>query len=266
MITIDALHQLKAKGEKFCCIAAYDAAFARLIAAAGIEVVLVGDSLGMVLQGRDSTLPVSIDEMAYHTRCAARGNAAAETPALVMGDMPFMSYGAPEQALQSAAALMRAGAHCVKMEGGAWLCESIRQLVERGVPVCAHLGLTPQSINVFSGFRVQGREAASAERMLKDAAAVEEAGASLLLLECIPAPLAAELSRKAGVPVIGIGAGPGADAQVLVLHDMLGLNERPPRFVEDFLSGQPGGIPAALRAFRDAVKSGAFPAPRHCYE
>ena len=260
-ITAHSLQQMKQRGEKFCCVTAYDATFARLICTAGAEVLLVGDSLGMVLQGHDSTLPVTLDHMVYHTGCVARGNRGA----LLIADMPFMAYATEPQALTAATALMQAGAHLVKMEGGAWLFDAIRQLVERGIPVCAHLGLTPQSVNVFGGFRVQGRSEESAGNILDDALAIQEAGASLLVLECIPSSLATRVSEKLQIPVIGIGAGPGTDAQVLVLHDLLGLNQHPPRFVADFMAGQ-DSIAGALNAFVEAVKSGTFPAPQHCYQ
>ena len=217
-VTVKTLQDLKQKGEKFCCLTAYDATFARLVSEAGAETILVGDSLGMVLQGHDSTVPVTIDDMAYHTSCVARGNRGA----LVIADMPFMAYATPEQAMANATRLMQAGAQMVKLEGGTWLSETIQQLVERGIPVCAHLGLTPQSVNVFGGFRVQGRTPKGAKSILADAVEIQDAGASLLVLECIPTPLATDISEKLDIPVIGIGAGPGTDAQVLVLHDHAG--------------------------------------------
>ena len=260
-VTTRTLQDLKENGEKFCCITAYDATFSRLISEAGAETMLVGDSLGMVLQGHDSTVPVTLDDMAYHTECVARGNRGA----LVIADMPFMSYTTPEQTLDSATALMQAGAHMVKMEGGTWLSESIQMLVERGVPVCAHLGLTPQSVNVFGGFRVQGRTPKGAKSILADAVEIQDAGASLLVLECVPTPLATDISEKLTIPVIGIGAGPGTDAQVLVMHDMLGLSEHSARFVENFMVGH-DSIQAALKAFVEAVKSGAYPRAEHSYE
>lgn len=260
-VTVSTLQKLKEKGEKFCCITAYDATFSRLISQAGAETMLVGDSLGMVLQGHDSTIPVTVEDMAYHTACVARGN----TGSLVIADMPFMSYTTPEQALDSGMALMQAGAQMVKMEGGTWLSESIQMLVERGVPVCAHLGLTPQSVNVFGGFRVQGRTPKGAKSILADAVEIQDAGASLLVLECIPTELASDISEKLSIPVIGIGAGPGTDAQVLVMHDMLGLSDHTPRFVQNFMDGQPS-IQHALQAFVQAVKSGEYPAAEHSYE
>ncbi len=260
-VTVNTLQSLKEKGEKFCCITAYDATFSRLISEAGAETMLVGDSLGMVLQGYDSTIPVTIEDMAYHTACVARGN----TGAMVIGDMPFMSYTTPEQTLENATALMQAGAQMVKMEGGTWLSDSIQMLVERGVPVCAHLGLTPQSVNVFGGYRVQGRTPKGAKSILADAVEIQDAGASMLVLECVPAELAADISAKLRIPVIGIGAGPGTDAQVLVMHDMLGLSGHTPRFVKNFMAGQ-ATIQDALRAFVEAVKAGDYPGPEHSYE
>ena len=260
-VTVNTLQALKEAGEKFVCITAYDATFARLVSEAGAETMLVGDSLGMVLQGHDSTIPVTLDDMAYHTACVARGN----VNSLIMSDLPFMAYATVEQTLGNATELMQAGAHMVKMEGGTWLSESIHALVERGIPVCAHLGLTPQSVNVFGGYRVQGRTPKGAKSILADAVEIQDAGASLLVLECVPSELAADISSKLSIPVIGIGAGPGTDAQVLVLHDLLGLGEHKPRFVENFMQGQ-GSVQDALKAFVTAVKSGDYPRPEHAYE
>ncbi len=260
-ITVTTLQDLKERGEKFCCITAYDATFARLISEAGAETMLVGDSLGMVLQGHDSTVPVTLDDMAYHTKSVVRGNRGA----MVIADMPFMAYATPKQALASATALMQAGAQVIKMEGGTWLSETIYMLVERGIPVCAHLGLTPQSVNVFGGFRVQGRTPKCAKSILADAVEIQDAGASLLVLECVPTGLATDISEKLRIPVIGIGAGADTDAQVLVLYDLLGLSEHQPRFVENFMAGR-DSIPAALKAFVDAVKSGDYPRPENSYE
>ena len=259
-VTVNTLQALKAAGEKFCCITAYDATFARLVSEAGAETILVGDSLGMVLQGHDSTLPVTIEDMAYHTECAARGNQGS----LLIADLPFMTYAHPQQAMESATMLMQAGAQMVKMEGGTWLSDSIHMMVERGIPVCAHLGLTPQSVNVFGGFRVQGRTPKGAKNILADAVEIQDAGASLLVLECIPSELAADISSKLSIPVIGIGAGPGTDAQVLVLHDMLGLGDHKARFVQNFMEGA-DSVQDALAAFVAAVKDGTYPAPEHSY-
>jgi 3-methyl-2-oxobutanoate hydroxymethyltransferase len=259
-VTISTLDKMKESGEKFVCLTAYDATFARLVCEAGAETILVGDSLGMVLQGHDSTIPVSIEHMAYHTECVCR----AAPQALVIADMPFMTYTTPEQAMANATRLMQAGAQMVKMEGGTWLSSTITMLVERGIPVCAHLGLTPQSVNTFGGFKVQGRTPKEAKSILADAVEIQDAGASLLVLECIPATLASDISRKLDIPVIGIGAGPGTDAQVLVLHDVLGLSGHPARFVENFMQGQ-DNIQGALRAFVAAVKSGDYPREEHTY-
>ena len=259
-VTISTLDKMKAAGEKFVCITAYDATFARLVSEAGAETILVGDSLGMVLQGYDSTIPVTVEEMAYHTACVTRG----QPDSLVIADMPFMSYTSAEQTMENATALMQAGAQMVKMQGGTWLSESISMLVERGVPVCAHLGLTPQSVNAFGGFKVQGRTPKEAKSILADAVEIQDAGASLLVLECIPAHLASDISAKLDIPVIGIGAGAGTDAQVLVLHDMLGLSSHTARFVENFMQGQ-DTIQGGLKAFVEAVKSGEYPREEHTY-
>lgn len=259
-VTIASLQALKQAGEKFAVVTAYDATFAAQAEQAGIEVVLVGDSLGNVLQGHANTLPVTLDDMAYHTACVSRGC----SEPLIIADLPFGSYATLEQTLASSATLMRAGAHMVKLEGGAWLLESMTALAERGIPVCAHLGLTPQSVNAFSGFKVQGREAAQAEAILADARRVEAAGASLLVVECVPRNLGEEIATALSIPVIGIGAGPGTDAQVLVMHDLLGLSAKAPRFVRNFLEGK-DSVKAALAAYREAVKSGNFPADEHCF-
>jgi 3-methyl-2-oxobutanoate hydroxymethyltransferase len=259
-VTISTLNKMKATGEKFVCITAYDATFARIISEAGAETILVGDSLGMVLQGHDSTIPVTMEHMAYHTECVCR----AATGSLVIADMPFMSYTTPEQTMDNATRLMQAGAQMVKMEGGTWLSDSISMLVERGIPVCAHLGLTPQSVNAFGGFKVQGRTPKQAKSILADAVEIKDAGAKLLVLECVPAHLASDISRKVGIPVIGIGAGPGTDAQVLVMHDLLGLSEHNARFVRNFMQGQ-DSIQGALKSFVEAVKAGEYPREEHSY-
>ncbi|PCC98029.1 3-methyl-2-oxobutanoate hydroxymethyltransferase [Halopseudomonas pelagia] len=256
-VTLTTLNKLKQNGEKITCLTAYDATFTKLVNEAGVEVILVGDSLGMVLQGHDSTLPVSVEDMAYHTRAVKRGNSSA----FIMADLPFMSYATVEQALRSGAALMQAGAHMVKLEGAGWLAETIRTLANNGVPVCAHMGLTPQAVNLLGGYKVQGRLDAQAQAMLDDAKALEAAGASMLLLECVPSTLANAITQAVSVPVIGIGAGSGTDGQVLVIHDMLGLTRghRQPRFVKNFMLDQQD-VPAALRAYVDAVKRVEFPA------
>ncbi|GAA0703380.1 3-methyl-2-oxobutanoate hydroxymethyltransferase [Marinobacterium maritimum] len=261
-ITLHTLSARKQAGEKFAVLTAYDATFAHLVSSAGIEMILVGDSLGMVLQGQDSTLPVTVEEMAYHTASVARGNQGA----MIMADLPFMSYATPEQAMDSAAVLMQAGAQIVKLEGGDWLCESVSLLAERGVPVCAHLGLTPQAVNKLGGYRVQGRDKQSALKMLEDAKRLEEAGASMLLLECVPSLLADEITRNVDIPVIGIGAGHHTDAQVLVMHDMLGITPgRTPKFVKNFMP-EAESIQDAFRLYGEQVRNGQFPAEEHGFE
>jgi 3-methyl-2-oxobutanoate hydroxymethyltransferase len=255
-VTLQRLRAMHGAGEKIAMLTCYDSSFARVLDGAGVDVLLVGDSLGMVLQGHDGTVPVSLDEMAYHTACVVRGT----RHAWIVGDLPFASYHeSPAQALRSAAALMRAGAHMVKLEGGGWTTETVRFLVERGIPVCAHLGLTPQSVHALGGWRVQGRDAAGAATLRRHARELAEAGAAMLVLELVPAALARELSAELPMPVIGIGAGAGCSGQVLVLHDLLGLTPVPrPRFVRDFLEGQ-GSVEAAVRRYVAAVKDGSFP-------
>ena len=259
-VTLTTLQSLKQSAEKIAMLTCYDATFAQAACQAGVDVLLVGDSLGMVLQGHDSTLPVTVAEMAYHTASVKRGNQGA----LILADLPFMAYATLEQALNNSAALMQAGAHMVKLEGAAWLAEPIRQLAERGIPVCAHLGLTPQAVNILGGYKVQGRQEAQARQMRADAMALEQAGAAMLLLECVPSELAAEISQTVKIPVIGIGAGSATDGQVLVLHDMLGLSlsGRTPKFVKNFMAGQ-SSIQHAISAYVKAVKDQSFPAAEH---
>ena len=261
-VTVNTLRSLKKAREKIVCLTAYDFSFASLLDETGIEVLLVGDSLGMVIQGRDSTVPVSMDDMVYHSAAVARGR----RRALLMVDMPFMSYATPQQAMVNAARLMQeGGAHMVKLEGGSPQVETVSQLTARGIPVCAHLGLQPQSVHRLGGYRVQGRDAAAARTMMQDAVALQEAGADVLLLESIPTGLAAEITQAVEIPVIGIGAGPDCDGQVLVLYDMLGITPgKRPKFARDFMNGQPH-IRAAVASYIEAVKSGAFPAPEHCF-
>ena len=258
-ITLQRLRALKFAGEKIVSLTAYDATFARLLSEQGVEIILVGDSLGMVLQGASNTLAVTMDNMVYHTRMVAAGT---HGP-LILSDMPFMSYATPEQALANAARLVgEGGAHMVKLEGGSWLLDTVRKLTERGIPVCAHLGLTPQWVNKFGGHRVQGREPDAAELIHTDAQALEQAGAELLVLECVPSALAKRISSSLSMPVIGIGAGPDCDGQVLVLQDVIGVSARKPRMARDFLQ-QGGSIQAAVSAYVAAVKSGEFPEPAH---
>lgn len=261
-VTLTSLRDMKRKGEKFACLTAYDASFAAILEAAGIDVILVGDSLGMVIQGQETTLPVSLAAMVYHTQCVRR----ASQRSLVMVDMPFMSDATPEKALASAARLMKkGGAHIVKLEGGAVMADTIRHLSERGIPVCAHLGLLPQSVHKLGGYKVQGRDDATAQRILDDAGLLVEAGAEVLLLECVPADLAEKIVNAVDVPVIGIGAGAACDGQVLVLYDMLGITPgKRPRFSKDFLQTN-STIQAAIEAYVDAVKRGEFPAAEHTF-
>lgn len=260
-VTSIALLRLKQRGEKISCVTSYDASFTRLLEQAGVEVLLVGDSLGMVIQGHESTLPVRMADMIYHTACVAR----AGRSALRVVDMPFMSYSSVDRALGNAARLMRAGAQMMKLEGGREVADIVRALTEHGIPVCAHLGLTPQSVHQLGGYRVQGRDAESAQRLLEDARLLEQSGASLLVLECIPAGLAGQVSQSLRIPTIGIGAGPDCDGQVLVLYDLLGITPgKRPSFSHNFLEDC-DDIPAALSAFVAAVKAGRFPAPRHSF-
>ncbi|KAF1709985.1 3-methyl-2-oxobutanoate hydroxymethyltransferase [Pseudoxanthomonas kalamensis DSM 18571] len=260
--TVPALAEAKRDGRKLVMLTAYDNSFARVFDACGVDLVLVGDSLGMVVQGHDSTLPVTVDAIVYHTRVVARGL----QRALLVSDLPFQSDATAERALDASVRLLQAGAEMVKLEGAGHKLDVIGFLVERDIPVCAHLGLTPQSVLKFGGYRVQGREAAAAEQLRRDAQAVAEAGAQLLVLECVPSELAAQITAEVAIPTIGIGAGPGCDGQVLVLHDMLGLDtgHRKPKFVKDFLA-EGGSVAGAVRAYAEAVRSGVFPDTEHSY-
>ncbi len=260
-VTLSTLLDIKSRGEKFACLTAYDACFASILSDAGVEVLLVGDSLGMVLQGHDSTLPVTMDDMVYHTLCVKRGNRGA----LLMADLPFMSYASESQTLENAAALMRAGAHMVKLEGGAWIANTTRLLAERGIPVCAHMGLTPQSVNRIGGFHVQGRDTEQAQSIIEEAQLLQAAGASILLLECVPKSLAKTVTDTLEIPVIGIGAGPDTTAQIMVLHDVLGVSPITPKFVKNFLIDSNNGIPGAIKAYVKAVKDQSFPGEEHCF-
>jgi 3-methyl-2-oxobutanoate hydroxymethyltransferase len=257
-VTVATLAAMKGRGERIACLTCYDASFSRLLEDAGVEVVLVGDSLGMVIQGRETTLPVTLGDMVYHAACVSRGR----RRSLLVADLPFLSYATPERALASAARLMQeGGAHMVKLEGGGAVVETVRLLAGSGVPVCAHLGLLPQSVHRLGGYRYQGRDPASAEAIRRDALALEQAGAGLLVLECVPAQLATAISKALSIPVIGIGAGSGCDGQVLVLYDVLGLAlGRSPGFSKDFMAGG-DGVAGALSAYVAAVKNGSFPGP-----
>jgi len=261
--TVPMLAQAKQDGRKLAMLTAYDAGFARTMDSAGIDLVLVGDSLGMVVQGRGSTLPVTVDDIAYHTACVARGL----STALLVSDLPFQADASPQRALDAATRFLQAGAAMAKLEGAGHKLEVIRHLVEREVPVCGHLGLTPQSVLRFGGFKVQGRDEAAAAKLREEARAVQDAGASLLVLEGVPGALATAITADLRIPTIGIGAGAGCDGQVLVLHDMLGLDSghRRPKFVKDFLA-EGGSVEGAFRAFAEAVRDGRFPDAAHSYQ
>ncbi|WP_051244252.1 3-methyl-2-oxobutanoate hydroxymethyltransferase [Azohydromonas australica] len=258
-LTLHRLRELYATGEKLTMLTCYDAVFAQVLDAAGVEILLVGDSLGMVLQGHDSPLPTTLEEMAYHTRCVARGNRSA----WIVADMPFGSYyETVEQGVRSAAALMQAGAHMIKLEGGGWTVPLVRALVERGIPVCGHLGLTPQSVHALGGWRVQGRSDEAAATLKRHAQELAQAGAAMIVLELVPAALAREITAELPIPTIGIGAGAGCSGQVLVLHDMLDITPgKKARFVRNFMEGAPG-IDAAVRSYVSEVKAGRFPDDR----
>ena len=261
-VTLSTLLQKKQSGEKITALTAYDASFAKLFDEQGIDALLIGDSLGMVLQGLDDTLPVSIDDIAYHTASVRRGTARA----FVLADMPFMSYSTPEQTYQNAAKLMAAGASMVKVEGGEWLCETISGLRQRGVPVCGHLGLTPQSVHVFGGFKVQGRSEDAAQKVFESAVALVESGIQLLVLECVPTALAERISNAVSIPVIGIGAGAKTDGQILVMHDMFGVSANyMPKFSKNYLT-ETGDLRKAVSQYIEEVKQGQFPGPEHSFE
>ena len=259
--TINQLLKMKQDGQKFATITAYDATFAKLFDEEGIPAILIGDSLGMVIQGHSDTLPVTIDEMAYHTRCVRRGT----TNALVIADLSFMAYADTASACQNAAKLMAAGASMVKIEGGEWLCDTVKQLNRNGIPVCGHLGLTPQSVHVFGGFRVQGRDLDQAEEIYRSALALQAAGIQLLVLECVPAAVAERITKALRIPVIGIGAGNATDGQILVMHDAFGITSGyTPKFTKNFLA-ETGEIRAAVRQYMAQVADGSFPGPEQTF-
>lgn len=262
VVTVPSLRERKNSAQKIVALTCYDASFAACIDAAGMDVALVGDSLGMVVQGHASTLPVTVDQMVYHSAAVARGLRST----LLVTDMPFMSFRDVDLALATATRLMaEGGASMVKLEGADWVLDVIAALVARDVPVCAHIGLTPQSVNKFGGYRVQGREPDAATKLLADAHRIAQAGADLLVLECVPAALAADITRAIPIPTIGIGAGVDCDGQILVLHDLLGVTPgKRPRFSKDFLHGR-DSIVAAVSAYIDDVRARRFPAPEHSY-
>jgi 3-methyl-2-oxobutanoate hydroxymethyltransferase len=260
-VTIPSLNAMHAAGERITMLTAYDASFASLMDRCGVETLLIGDSLGMVCQGHNSTLPVTVADIAYHTAAVARGSKSA----LVLSDLPFGSYATPEDAYRNAVILMQAGAQMVKLEGGAWLADTVKFLHERAVPVCAHIGLTPQSVHQMGGYKVQGKTAEAAERLKADALALQAAGAVMVVLEAIPAQLGKEVTELLSIPTIGIGAGPDCSGQVLVMHDLLGVFPgKKARFVKNFMDGQTS-VDAAVTAFVAEVKAGTFPGPEHCF-
>lgn len=260
-VTVSHLLKMKQAGQKFASITAYDASFAALFDEAGMPILLVGDSMGMVLQGHSDTLPVTTEDIAYHTRCVRAG----AKNALVIADMPFMSYATKEQTLTNATTLMQAGANMVKVEGGEWLVESVAALTERGIPVCGHLGLTPQSVHVFGGFKVQGRTQDKADEMVEHALALQAAGIQLLVVECIPSVLAKRISEELTIPVIGIGAGRDTDGQILVMHDAFGISKGfVPKFSKNFLA-ETGDMRKAVTAYIEQVAELTFPADEHTF-
>jgi 3-methyl-2-oxobutanoate hydroxymethyltransferase len=258
--TLNNLHRYKKACEKISCVALYDASMAAVAEKAGIDIILVGDSLGMTVQGHTSTLPVTIEHMIYHTAAVARGN----KRSFIMSDMPFMAYATPTQAMENAASLMQAGAHMVKLEGGSWLVETVKMLSERGIPVCAHLGLTPQSVNKFGGYHVQGRDDEQAIQIYNDAADLACAGADLLVLECVPQGLAKKITEEVNIITIGIGAGADTHSQVLVANDMIGITASPPKFSKNFLTSYQT-IEDAFAGFAKEIKAGDFPSDEHSF-
>lgn len=266
MVSLSDLRRFKADGRKFSCLTCYDASMAKAMEIAEVDSILIGDSLGMSIQGRDSTLPVTVADMAYHTAAVRRGN----QHAFIMTDLPFMSYATLNDVLQSSKTVMQAGAQMVKMEGGAWLAETVQVLTRNGIPVCVHLGLTPQSVHVFGGYKLQARTREAADQLIVDCKAVVDAGAALLLLECVPAQLGQEITELfPQIPVIGIGAGAATDGQVLVVQDMLGLTfGHTAKFVRNFMQEQSGAtaILDAFKAYHAAVLDGSFPAPAQTFQ
>lgn len=261
-MTVTSLHEKKLAGEKIVCLTAYDASFARVLDTSGIDVVLVGDSLGMVVQGEETTLPVTVDDMLYHSKAVSKGL----QHSLLMVDMPYLSYTTPEQALENAGRFMKqANAQMVKLEGGAEQAGIVSCLAQHGIPVCAHLGLQPQRVHKIGGYRVQGRDQAAANDMLEEAQLLEQAGADMILLECVPEVLATRISETLNIPVIGIGASAACDGQILVLYDILGVSMgRIPKFSHNFIA-EAGTIEAAVKAYADAVRNGTFPGKDHVF-
>ena len=263
LITLSTINKLKKEGEKFTCLTAYESTMASVISKSGVDIILVGDSLGMVIQGHDSTLPVTMDQLIYHLECVVRGNNGSH----VMADMPFMSYATDDLGLENAKRLMQAGANSVKIEGGEWISKMAQALSDRGIPVCAHMGLTPQTINRLGGHNVQGRDPSQKEKIINEAISLEKAGAAMLLLECVPEDLAKEVTNELKIPVIGIGAGVHTDGQIMVVHDMLGISclENPPKFVKNFME-ESSSIEHAIVNFVKDVKDFKFPSEEHTFK
>jgi len=261
-VNVSTLRRMRDEGEPIACLTAYDASFAQLVDKAGTDLVLVGDSLGMVIHGHDTTVPVTVDDIVYHTRAVRRGL----RRAFVVADMPFMSYTSPDQALDNAVRLMQeGGAMMVKLEGGSGQIDVVRHLTNHDIPVCAHIGLKPQSVHKIGGFKVQGRDSDQAKQMVADAIALQGAGADIILLECVPNEVGVAVREAVSVPVIGIGAGPGVDGQILVLYDALGITQgKLPRFVENFLQDG-GSVLDGCAKYVAAVKNRSYPAPEHCF-
>ena len=263
LITLDTLKKYKEKKEKFTCLTAYESTMASVISKAGVDIILVGDSLGMVVQGHDSTLPVTMDQLVYHLECVVNGNKGSH----IMADMPFMSYATDDLGLENAKRLMQAGANSVKIEGGEWISKMAKALSDRGIPVCAHMGLTPQTINRLGGHRVQGRDPSQKEKIINEAMSLEKAGAAMLLLECVPDDLAKEVTKELKIPVIGIGAGVHTDGQIMVVHDMLGISclDNPPKFVKNFME-ESSSIKNAIENYVKEVKELKFPSDEYTFK
>ena len=263
LVTLDALNKYKKSNEKFTCLTAYESTMASVISNAGGDIILVGDSLGMVVQGHDSTLPVTMDQLIYHLECVVNGNNGSH----IMADMPFMSYSTDDLGLENAKRLMQAGANSVKIEGGEWISKMAQALSDRGIPVCAHMGLTPQTINRLGGHRVQGRDPSQKEKIINEAISLEKAGAALLLLECVPDDLAKVVTSELKIPVIGIGAGVHTDGQIMVVHDMLGISclDNPPKFVKNFME-ESSSIKNAIENYVKEVKSLKFPSDEYTFK
>ena len=262
-VTLSTLNDLKEKSKKFACLTAYESTMASVISRSGVEIILVGDSLGMVIQGHDSTLPVTMDQLIYHLECVVNGNRGSH----IMADMPFMSYSTDDLGLENAKKLMQAGANSIKIEGGQWIAKMAQVLSDRGIPVCAHMGLTPQTINRLGGHKVQGRNPLQKEKIINEALLLQASGASMLLLECVPGDLAKQITNELNIPVIGIGAGIHTDGQIMVVHDLLGISclEKPPKFVKNFMK-ESSSIEDAIQNYVRDVKDLKFPSDKHTFK